>query len=141
MQASLLDTEALVVDPQTASRDTFDSTRESSSMRTVNASMRALSGSFPRSEPIPFFCECHDPDCFSTVWMTADIFDATIAGHTGWMLVEHHDPSALWHTKELPPAPETRRTVRTNSEIEERAPRPARKRRGVLFHQRLVRAS
>jgi len=95
MEALLLDTEALLLDTdQRSSRAAREVTRESSSMRAINTTMRELSGSYARSEPIAFFCECLNPYCFSVVWMRADVFDATIAGHTGWMLLEAHRPSA-----------------------------------------------
>lgn len=86
--------------------------RESSPMRTVNAAMREGARAFSRSEPIAFFWECHDPICFSAAWMSQDVFDATVAGHRGWMLFDGHEPSTLWHTRELPPAP-ARPTVET----------------------------
>jgi hypothetical protein len=79
--------------------------RRSSLMRAVNLTMRELSGSFQRSEPIPFVCECDNLICFSVVWMSADVFDAAVAGHTGWVVVEGHEPSSLWHAGELPPTP------------------------------------
>jgi len=142
MEALLLDTEALLLDTdQTNSHEARDATRESSSMRTINTTMRELSGSFAHSEPIAFFCECRNPKCFSVVWMTADVFDATIGGHTDWMLLDEHEPSALWHTRALPPAPEARRKPRAVPDPGHRAPRPIRKPRGNPLHHRLLRAS
>ena len=29
-----------------------------------------------RAEPVPFFCECGDPDCFEQVWLTPDAYNA-----------------------------------------------------------------
>jgi len=138
----LLLTETLLLQPdQTGLRGVSETGRESTSMRIVNTTMRELSGSFACREPIAFFCECHDPKCFGVVWMTADVFDATIAGHTGWMLLKGHEPSALWHTREPPPAPATRRGLRAVPDIPEEAPRPIRKPRSGSLHHRLARAS
>jgi len=142
MEALLLDTEALLVhtDP-TSPNAVAEAVRESSTMRTVNTTMRELSGSFLHSEPIAFFCECDDPTCFGAVWMTSDVFDATIAGHTGWMLLVGHEPSALWHTREVPPVPATCQTLRAVSHTEDRAPRSRRKHRSASPHHQLARAS
>ena len=140
MNAQLRSTEALLVDTdQTSPHADAAPARESSSIRTVNTTMRELSGSFTGSEQIAFFCECCDPNCFSSVWMSASVFDATVAGHTGWMLVEGHEPSALWHTRELPPLPATLRAVA--DEAGDGAPRPTTTHRNDPFHQRLARAS
>ena len=101
-------------------------------MRTVNTTMRELSGSFARPEPIAFFCECRDPTCFGAVWMLADVFDATVVGHRGWMLLERHEPSAPWHTREPPPVPATRRAARAILASDDGAPEPIRKPGSVL---------
>jgi hypothetical protein len=68
--------------------------RESSSMRTVNTNMRDVSAPLALSDPIAFFCECGSPSCYSPVWMSAEVFDATVAGHSEWMLLAGHQPSA-----------------------------------------------
>jgi len=70
--------------------------RASSSMRSVNRSMRQVARSFALADPIPFFCECEIPTCYSVVWMSAVSFDATVEDNrTGWLLVEAHTPSEL----------------------------------------------
>jgi hypothetical protein len=142
MEALLLDTEALLLDTdQTSSRAARKATRESSSMRTINTTMRELSGSFARSAPIAFFCECGNPSCFSVIWMTADGFDTTIAGHRGWMLLETHEPSALWPTRALRPSPETSQTPRAVADAGHGPPRASRKQRRTGLQPRLARAS
>lgn len=140
--ALLLETETLLLQlDQTGPRAVSEAGRESTSMRVVNTTMRELWGSFARREPIAFFCECHDPTCFGVVWMTAEVFDATIAGHTGWMLLEGHEPSALWHTREAPPVPGTGWALHAVLDIDDEAPRPVRKPPNDSLHRRLARAS
>jgi hypothetical protein len=142
VEAPLLETKALLLQPDAARpHPVSDAGRESTSMRGVNTTVRALSGSFTRSEPIAFFCECHDPTCFGAVWMTPATFDATISGHTSWMLLEGHEPSALWHTRELRPTPATRRAPCVLSDTDDTAPRPITKSRTARLDHRLARAS
>jgi hypothetical protein len=103
--------------------------RESSSMRIVNTTMRELSWSFPGSEPIAFFCECHSPNCFSAVWVSPDVFDATVAGHRDWMLLEGHKPSARWHATSSAPSPAARTALRILPDLDGGTPRPLEKQR------------
>lgn len=70
-----------------------DTVRASSSMRSVNTSMRQVSESFALADPIAFFCECAIPSCYSVVWMSASSFDATVEDRTDWLLAETHTPS------------------------------------------------
>jgi hypothetical protein len=74
--------------------------RASSSMRSVNTSMRQVSGSFALADPIAFFCECGIPGCYSVVWMSALSFDATVEDRTGWLLADAHTPSQPWPMEE-----------------------------------------
>jgi hypothetical protein len=142
VDALVLETEVLLVDTDQTSRYAVpEAGRESTSMRTVNTTMRELSGSFARSEPIAFFCECRDPTCFGAVWMTRDMFDATVAGHTDWMLLEGHEPSALWHTRELPPVPVTRGALRAVPDADDGVLKPTSKPRSTSVRQQLARAS
>lgn len=139
MEAVLIDTEILSVRTDRMTPHVLaKASRESSPVRTVNATIRELSRA---SEPIAFFCECRDPTCFGAVWMTSAAFDVAIAGHTGWMLLEGHAPSALWHTREPPPAPGARRALRAVPDTEAEAPAPTKKSRGASLHHRLARAS
>ena len=135
-----METVAVVTD-QTGSVAVPVAVRTSSSMRTINMTMRDLSGSFRRSEPIAFFCECDSPTCFSAVWMSPDVYDATVASHTGWMLLEGHEPSALWHTSERPPTLGTGGALRAVPDAEHEAPQELKKHRSAFFHDRLARAS
>jgi hypothetical protein len=86
--------------------------RASNLMRSVNSNMRQISGTLTESELLPFFCECRTPTCYSVVWMSVGAFDATVATERGWMLLDGHEPSALWHRRD--PLP-TRQTVRSRS--------------------------
>lgn len=86
--------------------------RASSLMRSVNSNMRQISGALTESELLPFFCECRTPTCYSVVWMSVAAFDAKVATAGGWMLLNDHEPSALWHRRD--PLP-TRQTVRSRS--------------------------
>jgi hypothetical protein len=83
--------------------------RESSSMRNVNNVIRRDAGSFS-DDLIPFFCECQSLGCYSGIWLSPAAFDLEVAAQTGWLLLEGHEPSALWHRRE--PLP-TRETVRS----------------------------
>jgi hypothetical protein len=73
--------------------------------------------------------------------MSLDVFDRTVAGQTGWMLVEGHEPSARWHARELPPVPEASRALRTVPDASDEASRPIRKRLRTHLHERLARGS
>lgn len=77
--------------------------RASSSMRSVNRSMRQVSAALALADPIGFFCECEIPSCYSVVWMSASSFDAAVEDRTGWLLVEAHTPSQLRPTEEPSP--------------------------------------
>lgn len=69
--------------------------RASSSMRSINRSMRQVSGSFALADPIAFFCECEISSCYSVVWMSAASFDANVERRGGWLLAAAHTPSQL----------------------------------------------
>jgi hypothetical protein len=86
--------------------------RASNLMRSVNSSMRQISGTLTECELLPFFCECRTPTCYSVVWMSVGAFDAKVATERGWMLLDGHEPSALWHRQD--PLP-TRQTARSRS--------------------------
>ena len=135
-----METLAVVAD-QTGSAAVPAAARTSSSMRTVNMTMGDLSGSFRRSEPIAFFCECDSPICFSAVWMSPEVYDATVAGHTDWMLLERREPSALWHMSERPPTSGTGGALRAVPDAEHEAPQEIKRHRSAFFHHRLARAS
>jgi hypothetical protein len=86
--------------------------RASNLMRSVNSSIRQISGTVTEGELIPFFCECRTTTCYSVVWLSVAAFDAKVATADGWMLLDGHEPSALWHRRD--PLP-TRQTVRSRS--------------------------
>jgi hypothetical protein len=89
------------MEPRLADSVEFDSVvtsgplRASGSMRSINTSMRQVSGSYALADPIAFFCECEIPTCYSVVWMSASSFDATVEDESGWLLAEAHTPSQL----------------------------------------------
>lgn len=74
--------------------------RESGVMHRVNANLRELSESFPHSEPLAFFCECRNAACYSVISMSAAEFDVTEANRIGWLLVDGHESSTPWPTRE-----------------------------------------
>jgi hypothetical protein len=45
-----------------------------------------------RTEPVAFFCECGDPDCFEQVWLTPDAYDAARANAAWSALAPGHVP-------------------------------------------------
>jgi hypothetical protein len=132
---------ALSADQTTSFGVPEPATRESRVVRTMNVTMRELSGSLARSEAIGFFCECANAACFSVVWMTPCVFDRTIAGHTGWMLLDGHEPSALWHTRAPAPLPVTSRAPRAVDTARRAAPNQIRRQWRVPLERRLARAS
>ena len=81
--------------------------RESSLMRSVNGSMRHGSESLAPSDSIPFFCECENPSCHSSIWISIADFDTVVADATAWLLVQGHQPSALRYRGESSPTRET----------------------------------
>lgn len=92
--------------------------RESSSMRNVNKVIRR-DASFS-DELIPFFCECQSLACYSSIWLSPTTFDLEVATQMGWLLLEGHQPSALWHRREPLPRRETVRSrhARPSDELE-----------------------
>jgi hypothetical protein len=74
--------------------------RESSAMRSVNARMREASGSVSLSDPVAFFCECRRASCLSAIWMSVMEYDRFESDRAGWLLIEDHEPSAPWPTRE-----------------------------------------
>jgi hypothetical protein len=83
--------------------------RESRLIRSVNSNLRERSETFAPSERIAFFCECQNAICYSPLWMSVAAFDAMVAAEAGWLLLEGHEPSALWHRREPLPTPVTAR--------------------------------
>jgi hypothetical protein len=84
--------------------------RESRLMRTVNTAIRRRTELGARSDPIAFFCECRDPDCHATIWMSAAAFDEAMPERSIWLLREGHEPSASWHPRGSLPTRESLRT-------------------------------
>jgi hypothetical protein len=82
-------------------------------MHTVNSNLRERSEAVDRAESIAFFCECQTPTCYSPVWLSADDFDLTTAADAGWLLIDGHEPSALWHRRAPLPTRHTARPARS----------------------------
>jgi hypothetical protein len=80
--------------------------RESSLMRGINGDLRRRSEALADSELIAFFCECRNASCFSPVWLSPRGFDVRVADGRGWLLLDGHDASALWHRREPLPSRE-----------------------------------
>lgn len=74
--------------------------RASGLMRSVNGNLRETSERLGHTDPIVFFCECADTDCFSIIWISAREFDETESNQTGWMLSAGHEPSGPFLTAE-----------------------------------------
>lgn len=112
-------------------RLTHPSSRDSNLMRSVNANLRRRSESIAGNDPIAFFCECGNTNCYSPIWMPVTVFDGLLTDQPGWLLHEGHEPSALWHRRA--PLP-TRTSLRARPETDELAERKAhsRPRRRVL---------
>jgi hypothetical protein len=124
MEARLLDPEQPVV-----------ARRESRLMHSVNTNLRERTEASPGSDPIAFFCECGDATCYLPMWMAVEAFDAMVAAETGWLLLDGHEPSGLWHRRE--PLP-TRVSPRSRALGQINALRPTGKRRGVSFRRPLT---
>jgi hypothetical protein len=106
MEARLFDSDSL------GSQVTPPVRRESSLMHTVNSNLRQRSEALDRSESIAFFCECQTASCYSPVWLSLADFDFAIAHDAGWLLLDGHVASGLWHRREPLPTRKTARPVR-----------------------------
>jgi len=106
MEARLMDLDSL--GPQVAPK----ARRDSSLMHTVNSNVRRRAESADGSEAIAFFCECQIPGCYAPIWLSAADFDEMFADDPGWLLLEGHVPSALWHRREPLPTRHTANSKR-----------------------------
>ena len=43
-----------------------------------------------RADPVGFFCECGDPDCFEQAWLTPEAYDTARANPTWSALAPGH---------------------------------------------------
>jgi hypothetical protein len=96
--------EALLHPDQPDISSSLTGVRDANLMRSVNRNLRERSETRSDDEPIPFFCECANPACYSPIWMSAAAFDAKVTDQPGWLLHDGHEPSALWHRREPLPA-------------------------------------
>jgi hypothetical protein len=99
-------------------RLTHPSARDSNLMRSVNTNLRRRSESVAGNDPIAFFCECGNANCYSPIWMPVTAFDGLLTDQPGWLLHEGHEPSMLWHRRA--PLP-TRTSLRPRTETDELA--------------------
>lgn len=65
-------------------------TRQGDRMRQVNDSMLESLVNSGYDEPIAFFCECSDPDCYQAVWLTSAEYAEARAEPTWRPLLEAH---------------------------------------------------
>lgn len=98
--------------------------RESRVIRSVNSSLRERSEAFDSSERIAFFCECQNVGCYLPMWMSVNAFDTMVAAEAGWLLLDGHQPSALWHHSEPLPTRESARSRRAQPSITVEDPQP-----------------
>jgi len=115
--------------------------RESSLMRSVNNNMRHSSESLAPFDSIPFFCECENVSCHSGIWITLADFDTVVADATAWLLVQGHQPSALWDRGESLPTREKESSPQIGVLADLEASQLAEGPWGALFHRRLARLS
>ena len=106
--------EGLLIDHQPDAPAPAGARRESRLIRSVNNNLRQRAEMSAASDRIAFFCECQNAVCYSPLWMSVAAFDATVAHQAGWLLLEGHEASALWHRTE--PVP-TRTSARPLSRI------------------------
>lgn len=99
--------------------------RESRVIRSVNGNLRERSEAFDPSERIAFFCECQNVACYRPMWMSVAAFDAMVAAEAGWLLLDGHEPSGLWHHSEPLPTRETAKSRRAQPTIKAEDPRQA----------------
>jgi hypothetical protein len=59
--------------------------------RYLNRCSRELAGSWS-VEPVPFFCECADLECRTTVWLTVADYDSLLAGGATIVAAGHELP-------------------------------------------------
>jgi hypothetical protein len=105
-------TETLLEDHRPDEPSPVGARPESRLIRSVNSNLRQRADVFASSERIAFFCECQNTVCYSPLWMSVAAFDATVADETGWLLLEGHEASALWHRTEPLPTRMTARSPR-----------------------------
>ena len=67
---------------------TMSRTREI--LREVNENLRRLADA-DDPEPIEFFCECSEDDCYAAVRLTAAEFDAQTDGDRSWLVTGGHE--------------------------------------------------
>jgi hypothetical protein len=89
--------------------------RESSLMQSVNRNLRLRLETLAPTDAIAFFCECRSEACYSPVWLPVADFDALVARDAGWLLLDGHEPSALWHRREPLPTRTTARVLRAEA--------------------------
>jgi len=116
----------LVNSDQPALAEAAVTRRESSVIRSVNSNLRERLQPPGSSERIAFFCECQSPGCYMPLWMSVKAFDAMVAVEAGWLLLEGHHPSELWHRREPLPTRETARSRRPRLPVDVEAPDLAR---------------
>src|ERR1700690_2568865 len=109
MEARLFDSDSLGAQVTPSVR------RESSLMHTVNSNLRERSEAIDGSESIAFFCECQSASCYSPVWLS--LADFAMAHDVGWLLLDGHVASALWHRREPLPTRKTARPVRRGQTV------------------------
>jgi hypothetical protein len=114
--------------------------RQSALMRSVNCRMRELADTLAYDDPIIFFCECQTSSCYSPITMSAADFDAAVAGQTGWLLREGHQPSVFWEARELEFSPwtETGGSLAVPGPANHEVSRRSVRRWGVLLRRRLA---
>jgi hypothetical protein len=113
--------------------------RESSLMRSVNRRMRHGSEALAPFDSIPFFCECENSSCHSSIWISLADFDTVDIDATAWLLVPGHEPSVPWDRSEPSPTRETESAPSVGGPADLEASRLAGGPWGALFQRRLAR--
>jgi hypothetical protein len=119
LEARLVDSDQLAPAEVAAAR------RESRVIRSINSNLRDRSEPSDSTERIAFFCECQNPGCYMPLWMSVAAFDAMVAVEAGWLVLEGHDPSELWHRREPLPTRESARSRRPRLAVGLETPDPA----------------
>ena len=61
----------------------------------ANERLRAAVAPLPATTPVPFLCECCDPECLGRVEMTLDEYGETRASDKPIRLAEHREDTAI----------------------------------------------
>jgi len=97
--------------------------------RDANERIKSAAEEYEVGGPIPFICECADPECRSVVLLTMSEYEEIRAQPTHFLNLPGHDEIAAGHTETVRTAPSyivVEKIGRAGEVVEELDPRQAR---------------